>query len=230
MSEDAAFDTRGLRDGAVKITPLALGVLVYGAVYGVLAGQAGVSVAEAAALSGLVFAGAAQFVALDMWADPLPVAALITTTIAVNLRHVLMGAAVSPYLSRVKPGQAYLSVFFMVDEGWALSLAQFQRGYRRVSFLLGTGLTLYAAWVSSTIFGITMGRLLPAPETFGIDFAFTAMFISLLALFWRGRGDLPPWLAAGAAALLAEHFLPGKWYIILGGLTGALTGMFRHGR
>lgn len=230
MSRPEIFDARGIRDGALKILPLALGVLVYGAVYGVLAGQAGVTVAEAVALSGLVFAGASQFVALDMWVEPLPVAAIIATTIAVNLRHVLMGAAMSPYLCRIKPHQAYISVFFMVDEGWALSLAEFQRGYQRVSFLLGTGLTLYAAWLSSTLFGITMGNLLPAPETYGIDFAFTAMFIALLALFWRGKGDLPPWIVAGVAAVAAEQLLPGKWYIIIGGLAGAVTGMARHGR
>lgn len=230
MDSEIVFDARGVRDGALKIMPIAAGVLAYGAVYGVLAGQAGMSVAEACAMSALVYAGASQFVALDLWGQPLPVLALIATTLAVNLRHVLMGAAVSPLFSRVRPLPAYISMFFLVDEGWALSMAQFQRGYKRVSFMLGTGLTLWAAWVAATLFGITLGGLMPAPETVGLDFAFTAMFIGLLALFWKGRGDLPPWLAAAAVAVLAEHFLPGKWYIILGGLAGALTGGLRRGR
>src|SRR5215470_13566054 len=97
MEEKATFTRRGLLDGTRMILPLALGAFTYGAVFGVLARQAGLSVLEALLMSGLVFAGASQFVALGLWTAPLPIVALISTTLIVNLRHVLMGAALRPW-------------------------------------------------------------------------------------------------------------------------------------
>lgn len=224
------FGWDGVRAGFVRALPAALGVAAYGLVYGVLARQAGLALWEGLALSGLVFAGASQFVALDLWIHPLPVSALILTTLAVNLRHVLMGAVLRPWFGCLPPGQAYASMFFLVDEGWALTLAELNAGGSRASFLLGAGLAFYAAWVGSTGLGMTAGALLGDPARLGMDFAFTAMFLALLAGMWRGKGDLLPWLAAGAAALLVERVAPGKWHIVAGGLAGGLMGALRHGR
>ena len=228
MTHEATFDFDGLRAGAVKTLPVALGVAVYGLVYGMLAGQAGMTLGQTAAMSALVFAGASQFVALDLWTDPLPVAALVITALVVNLRHVLMGAAVQPWFSRVSPAKAYGSMFFMVDESWALAVADFNRGNVRCSFMLGSGLVLFATWLSASVGGMLAGGLVPDPARFGLDFAFTAAFIALLAGLWRGRSDLPIWLAAGLVAVAASLFFPGKWYILAGGLAGGVTGALRH--
>jgi len=224
------FDLAGLRLGAVAVAPVALGVATYGLVYGMLAGQAGMTLAEAGGMSALVFAGASQFVALEMWTRPLPVAALALMALVVNLRHVLMGAALGPHLSGVGPLRAYGSMFFMVDEGFALAAAYHARGGRKASFLLGTGLVLYAAWVGSTLAGHAAGALVPDPARYGLDFAFTAAFLALLAGLWRGRGDAVIWLVAAAVAVAGQQLLPGKWYILLGGLAGGLAGLVRHGR
>ena len=224
------FGWDGVRAGFVRTLPVALGVAAYGLVYGVLARQAGLSLWEGLSLSGLVFAGASQFVALDLWAHPLPVSALIVTTLAVNLRHVLMGATLRPWFGGLTPLQAYGSMFFLVDEGWALTLTELNSGGSRASFLLGTGLALYLAWVGATGLGMTAGSLLGDPARLGMDFAFTAMFLALRAGLGRGRRDLAPWRAAGAVALLGEYFVPGKWHIVAGGRAGGLAGALRHGR
>lgn len=225
---ETPFDRAGLARGLLKISPLALGVFFYGVLFGVLAGQAGLSLAQASGMSVLVFAGAAQLISLDLWIEPLPVAALVATVLAVNLRHVLMSASLHPWLSRISPLKAYGSLFFMVDESWALSLAEMQRGERSASFLIGAGLGVFITWNAGTVLGFTAGELLPPPESIGLDFAFTAMFIGLMALFWKGVSDLPPWLVAAAAALLSEALLPGKWYIVIGGLAGSLAGAMRY--
>lgn len=225
-----SFDMAGVRLGAVRVVPVALGVVAYGLVYGMLAGQAGMSLAEAGLMSATVFAGASQFVALDMWTQPLPVAALALMALVVNLRHVLMGASLAPHLVGLGTGRAYGSMFFLVDEGYALAAAYHARGGRKGSFLLGTGLVLFAAWTGSTLAGHAAGALVPDPARYGLDFAFTAAFLALLAGLWRGRGDVPVWLSAALAAVLAEQLLPGKWYILVGGLAGGLAGAVRHGR
>ncbi len=64
---------------------------------------------------------------------------------------------------------------------------------------------------------------------FAMDFAFLAVFISLAVSLWRGKKDVLPWLVAVVASILAEKFLPGKWYIAIGGISGAMSSVWVSG-
>jgi len=64
------------------------------------------------------------------------------------------------------------------------------------------------------------------PEAYGLDFVFVAVFPALVTTLWRGRRDLLPWLIAAASAVLCQQMLPGKWYIVVGGIGGALVPVF----
>jgi len=226
--EPVRFDMQGALDGAKKSIPIAASVFAYGLVFGVLARQAGLSLLEALLMSGLVFAGASQFVALGLWAAALPVGAIILTTLIVNLRHLLMGASISPWFSRLPFARAYGTLFFLSDESWALLMGDFARGKRNAAFLLGSGAALYIAWVSAAIVGRTLGGVIQDPAQWGLDFAITAVFIALLVGLWRGKQDILPWIVAAIVAAAAAHWLPGKWYILLGALAGSLIGVVRH--
>lgn len=222
----ARLSLESARQGALRTLPVALSVFAYGMVYGLLTRQAGLSMMESILSSGLVFAGSAQFVALDMWTHPLPITALIFTTFIVNLRHVLMSASLAPWMRGLPPRTTLPLLFLLVDESWAMTYGAVQRDKADIGFLLGSGLLLWAAWMGATITGRLAGAAIPDPEAFGLDFAFTAVFLSLLAGLWKGKGDIPPWLAAAVTALAVHHFLPGKWYIVAGGLAGSLTGLW----
>ena len=63
----------------------------------------------------------------------------------------------------------------------------------------------------------------------GLDFAFTAVFLALLAGMWKGRADLLLWAVAAVVAVAAHYWLAGQWYILLGGLAGSLAGVVRRG-
>ena len=227
--EGVAFDLAGALEGARRCLPLALSVFAYGLVFGILARQAGLSPAESVLMSAMVFAGAAQFVALGLWATPLPVAAIVATTRVVNLRHLLMGAALAPLLLRMRRrSAAYASVFFMVDESWALTVGEQAKGSRNGAFLLGSGLAVFVAWVGATFLGRTVGDAVGDPARWGLDFAFTAVLAALLVGLWRGRSDLLPWVSAAAVAVVASRLLPGNWHILLGALAGSLMGATRR--
>src|SRR5260370_33781459 len=115
-------------------------------------------------MSAFVFAGASQFVALTLWiVTPLPVITIILTTFIVNLRHVLMGASLRPWCARLAPSKVYTSVFFMVDESWALAISYFAAGGRDGAFLLGSGWFLFVSWGSSTPGGQSDGVSVPRP-------------------------------------------------------------------
>jgi 4-azaleucine resistance transporter AzlC len=218
------FTRRGFAAGATRMLPLLPGVVALALLYGYLAVERGLSVAEAGLTSALVFAGASQFLALQLWTDPLPVGALFATVITVNVRHVLMGATMRPWLGGLPAGKAYASLYFMTDEAWGLSVAEMSRGGRDAAFLPGAGFCLYVFWVGGSIVGGAFGGAVPDPERYGITFVFTAFFLALLSGFWRSRADLVPWGIAVATALVLEKVLPGTWYILLGALAGSLTG------
>ena len=227
ISEKMTFTFTGVLLGAKRAIPLALSVCAVGVAFGMLSRQARLSVIDALLMSGLVYAGASQFVALSLWtAIPFPVIPIILTTFIVNMRHMLMGASLRPWYAKLSPWKVYTTVFFMVDESWALTMSDFAKGGRDAGFLLGSGFTLYLAWVSSTLIGRTAGAWIQNPAQWGLDFAFIAVFAALLVGMWKGKSNLLPWVVAAVVAVAAAHWLPGKWYILLGGIAGSAVGAF----
>jgi len=223
------FGFEGIRQGFVKTIPLSFSIATYGLLFGILAGQTGLSFLEGTFMSAFVFAGASQLIVLDMWFYPLPVFTIIFTTFAVNLRHILMGASLHKWLSKLSKFWAYFSLFFMVDESWAITFGEMDKKSTKGLFLLGSGLLAFVSWVGSTIVGLTFGGLIVNPEKWALDFAFTAVFIALLAGLWKGKKDIPSWLIAAITAVIVSIFLPGKWYIISGGIIGGLVGVYQNG-
>jgi 4-azaleucine resistance transporter AzlC len=225
-----AFTARGAVRGARAVLPILPGAAAFGLIYGFLAGERGLTALEIGLTSMLVFAGASQFLALELWGEPLPVAGLVAGVLVINLRHLLMGPALLPWLVEVRPSQAYASLYFMTDESWGASVAELRRGGRDAAFLIGAGLTLYAVWVTTSVLGRAAGDLSGLVERWGLEFLTTAFFVALLAGFWRGRADALPWIVAGGTAVSVKLALPGTWYIMAGALAGSLIGAWRDAR
>lgn len=122
-----------------------------------LARDAGLQVTTAVLMSATVLAGAAQLVAVGVWDWPVPVVAVVGATLVVNLRYLLVGAALRPWLAHLSPGRAYASLFFMADENWALIVEDLHSGRGRGAFLLGSGLAIWLCWVVATAVGAIAG-------------------------------------------------------------------------
>lgn len=118
-------------------------------------------------------------------------------------------------------------LFLLVDESWALTLGALSKGLADLGFMLGSGLLLWLTWISSTCTGRLLGAAIPDPRAFGLDFAFTAVFLALLAGLWKGKDALPAWFVAALTALAVHAVLPGKWHIVAGGFAGSLSGLWR---
>lgn len=230
VEETISFTLSGALAGAKRCVPIAVSGVAIGLVFGVLARQAGFSPVEAWLMSALVFSGAAQFVVIGIWASPVPLAGVVLATLVVGLRHLLMGAALAPWFSKLSKRKAFGSVFFMADENWAMTMAEFQKGKKDAAFLIGGGLVMFVSWSTFTFVGSAAGSFIEDPAKWGLDFAFTAVFIALLVGLWRGKSSLLPWAVAAVVAVLGYEFLPGHWYILLGGLAGSLAGVMFRGR
>jgi 4-azaleucine resistance transporter AzlC len=213
--------------GARACIPVVISVAAYGVVWGVLARGAGLSLLEVVLMSGLVFAGSAQFVALDLWtATPasLPIGPLILAALIVNLRYLLLTATLRPLFGAREQTKGALIMGIVSDETWAMTVGEMARGRGTVAFLLGGGILAYICWMATTVIGHSLGSAIEDPRSLGLDFAFTATFLALLLGMWKGKGDVVPWLVAALAAIVSARLIPGSWYILIGGIVGSLAG------
>jgi 4-azaleucine resistance transporter AzlC len=225
-----AFSLDGFFRGVRRALPLAPGDVAVGLLFGVLSKQAGLSAGEAILMSAVVNAGSSQFVAIGMWRVPIPVIPIVATTLLVNLRHVLMGLTIRPWLSRLPAWQRYPAAFCVTDESWAMSMVEFESGRPDGAFLVGVGATLYVGWVIVTVIGTLTGAVIHDPERWGLDFAFVAVFLALLTSLAKGWGSLPPWALAAGAAIAANRLLPGNWYVLVGAAAGCIPAALRSPR
>lgn len=230
MAEDIAFTSSGALIGIRQSVPFIASDFAYGVVFGVLARQAGMSLAEVILMSGLVVSGSAQLIVVGLWVSPLPVATIILTTLVVSLRYLVMGATLRPWFERLSRLKTYGTIFFMSDENWALTMREFASGRSDGAFMLGSGILLTLSWLGFSILGYVIGGVVSDPAQWGLDFAFVAVFLALLVGMWKGKADLLPWGGAAVVAVAAARWLPGEWYILLGALAGSFVGALRHGK
>ncbi|GGY05979.1 branched-chain amino acid ABC transporter permease [Litchfieldella qijiaojingensis] len=226
----ARLDLPGTLSGIKRMAPLSLFVIVFGLAFGVAALQRGLSGLETLLMSALVFAGASQFAALELWGPQIPLIALIATTFAINARHLLMGAALYPWLRHLPTRQRYASLTVLSDANWAMAAADHQRGETNVGMLVGGGLAIWLAWMIGTLMGVVFGSGITDPERYGLD---VIMGCFLLAMLVGGKRDLSmllPWSVAALSALAAMAWLPENSHVIVGALAGGVAGLLVPGK
>jgi 4-azaleucine resistance transporter AzlC len=209
-----------MRRGFSAILPLTIAVVPIGLVFGAVAATKGLSPLEAMLMSALVFAGGSQFVAMDIWTHPASIAAVGAAALLVNIRHVLMGAPISRHMVAFSSRQKVMSMLFLADEIWAV--AEFRAREHRLTpaWFFAAALPFYMVWVLSGLTGAILGAMVGDPAVIAMDFVFPAVFVILIAGFWRGSRTGLILLGSGAVALLVHQFVPGVWYILGGALGG----------
>jgi len=225
-SRRVVFTRAGIWRGARASLPLWLGMVPFGLVIGVLADAKGLSLTETLLMSALVYAGAAQLLALELWTDPAPIGAAIVAALVVNIRMAPMGAAMAPWLDRLRGLRLWGTLATLVDHSFALAVQDQRRGGRDAGYLLGVGLALWVSWVPTTAVGHLAGSLVRVPPGHPMFFASVAAFLSIMVGLWRGpRADLGPWAVAGLVALAAHRAaLPVPLPLLLGSFAGAAVG------
>lgn len=222
---DTSRPTPGhLVDGFRRMAPLSLFVIVFGLAFGVAALQQGLSAAETLLMSGLVFAGAAQFATLELWGDTIPLLPLVAITLAINARHLLMGAAFYPHLRDLPSGRRYASLILLSDANWAMAMTGGSSA-ARLGILVGGGLALWSTWMLGTGLGVAFGSGISEPERFGLDAIMGCFLLAMLVGDKRDLGVLLPWGAAALAALAAMAWLPPHAHVIVGALAGGVVGL-----
>lgn len=219
----------GFLRGARATLPLTVGLLPFALVVGVLAQTQGLSALEQVLMSALVYGGASQILALELWTDPAPIASATLAALAVNLRFALMGPALAPWFDAVRGWRRWLMVGTIVDHAWALAVTEMRAGRHDALFYLGTAAMMWSTWLVNTALGHALGAVVALPRGHPLFFAAPGCFIALLVPFWRGRGDVAPWAVAAAVSLGIGPLLPSPALaVVAGAVAGSLVGALRE--
>jgi 4-azaleucine resistance transporter AzlC len=214
--------------GGVRATlPLLAGDVPFGLVYGVQAGAAHVPPLVAIAMSSIIFAGSAQIIAVSQLgaAPPVPYPITVLTTLVVNLRHLLYGAAMSPRWRHLPRRWKWLLAYLLTDEAFAVTNGRYQQpddSPCKHWFYLGAALTLWTSWQAVTLLGVVVGGQVPA--SWGLDFSVALTFIGIILPVLRDRAVIAAAVAAGLAAVPA-YSLPLQLGLIVAAAVGIVTGM-----
>jgi 4-azaleucine resistance transporter AzlC len=226
MRHRTAFDYRQIRKGFIDSLPVMVSVSAFGIVYGVLAVQSGLTLTEAFLSCVIVLAGMAQFASLPLFAAHVSPFAIIGTTFIINMRHFIMGAAVSRRFSEHTLFGKLAASYFLIDESFAMASAWAEKGRKGSvrDYMIGSGIAVLVSWTAGSVAGGLFGNFLGDPKAYGLDFAAAAAFIGLLAPQVKGKGDLVVLLSAAIISVSVSLFAGGSWHILVSGIVASLIG------
>lgn len=221
-----ALSPAKVRSEFLRLVPISLFVLAFGAAFGLAAVQKGFEPLQALLMSITVFAGASQFAVVDMWGAEVSLLPLIAVVFAINSRHLLMGASLYPMLREMSPGRRYGILLLLTDANWAVSAQEYQRGIRNLEVILGGGFAIWMAWIIGTWVGVYFGGLLRDPQSLGLDMVLGCFLMAMALGGNKSPRTLVAWTLAAVSSLAAWKWLPPNTHVVVGALAGGAVGFF----
>ncbi len=217
----AAF-VQGLRAGA----PFLIAIVPFGAVFGVVATEAGLNLAQTMAFSVLVIAGAAQLTAIQLMTDNAPTVIVLAAALAVNLRMAMYSASLAPHLGTAPLWKRGLVAYLMVDQAYALAFNRFENQpalpvAAKLAYYFGAVSTVAPAWYGATLAGALLGEVIPAelPITLMVPVTFLALVGPLLRTLAHVAAAF-----ASVVAALAFGFLPYSLGVLVAAVLAMMVG------
>lgn len=213
---------RGFRDAL----PFIFVAGPFGMLFGVLATEAGLDLFETMTFTMTVFAGSAQFTALQLMQDQAPTLIVIASALAVNLRVAMYSASLTPYLGAAPLWQRAIAAYFTVDQSYALSVVKFEDTpemtlSQRLAYFAGTNAPIAPVWYVATLFGALMGTAIP--ESLALDFALPITFLAMIGPALRTGPHVIAAFVAIVMSLVAAG-LPYNLGLLVAGLAGMMAG------
>lgn len=179
----SAFWT-GLRDGL----PFVFIVVPFAVLFGVVAIDAGLSLAQTLGFTILVIAGAAQFAAIQLMLDNAAIGFVLLAALAVNLRMAMYSAALVPYLGAAPMWQRALISYLNFDQSYMMAIGKYEAEpdmtvKERAHYFLGVASAIAPLWCVATLVGALVGAAIP--EALALDFILPIAFLSMVAPMMR---------------------------------------------
>jgi predicted branched-subunit amino acid permease len=216
--------SQDFREGFVEMLPACVGLIPFGLVCGVGAQAAGADALAALGMATIIFSGAAQVLAVPLYAAGAPTAVIIITCFVLGLRFLMYSAAMAPYMKPLPVAWQRALAFLLTDQAFAASIRRFNaKDDPRGGGLhfLGCGAALWLMWIVTNMSGFFAGNAIPA--SWSLDFAVPLCFIALVAPLFRTVPAIVTAITAGFA-VVALAALPMKLALIAAGLLGIVAG------
>ncbi|MCL2864525.1 MAG: AzlC family ABC transporter permease [Lachnospiraceae bacterium] len=192
---------KALRAALPLTIPVLMGYLFLGIAFGVLLSRIGYHVGWAFLMSVFIYAGAMQFVVIELLASPFGLFNALLLTLTVNARHLFYGFSLLEKFSISGKLKPYM-IFSLTDETYSLlCVAESPQGVNRKWFRFFIAALNHLYWVLGSLLGNVAGTLLDFDYT-GIEFAMTALFIVIFIEQWEStKKHLPALLGLGLSLL-----------------------------
>ena len=219
MSASREF-LRGLRRGL----PITVAAAPFGFLFGTLAVDNGLTVAEATLMSATIFGGASQMVGIDLFGTGVLPWLIVLSIFAVNFRHVLYSAALGRRVGHWSPAQRAFGFFFLTDPQYAEAERHAQTG-APIGFVwyMGVAAPVYVCWIAEAWLGALFGRLIPDTQAIGLDFLLPIYFLGLVLGFRKRPLWLPVVAVSATVSVAAHHFIGSPWHVSAGAAAGVLV-------
>jgi predicted branched-subunit amino acid permease len=218
------IDSKDFREGFVEMLPACIGLIPFGLVCGVGAQAAGADWLAALGMATIIFSGAAQVLAIQLYAAGAPTAVIILTCFVLGLRLLMYSAAMAPYLKPLPASWQRGLAFLLTDQSFAAAIRRFNQTHDPRGgglHFLGCGAALWAMWVATNLAGYFMGNTIPA--SWSLDFAVPLCFIALVAPLFRSTPAIAAGLVSGVA-VIALAAMPMRLSLIVAGIMGIVVG------
>lgn len=227
ISDDNSTASRLWLEGAKASIPIILTAGPFGALFGALAVESGLSVFDATMMSALVFAGASQLVGIELFGQNIPGWIIVLSIFAVNFRHILYSAAIGPHISHWSVPRQMIGFFFLIDPSYAEAERRVEkRKSVDFSWYLGLMIPTYLVWVAVSWVGAVLGNILEDSYKWGIDFMLPIYFLGLVMGFRKRSFWLPVVVVSATASILASKTIGSPWHVSIGAIAGILFAAF----
>jgi predicted branched-subunit amino acid permease len=216
---DTLFRT-GLKGGAI----VALSAAPFGALFGAVAVDNGLSILEAILMSATIYAGASQLVGIELFGQKLEPWLIVLSIFAVNFRHILYSAAMVRSVEHWPVINRIVAFFFLVDPQFAETVRKQENGEPvRFSWYLGFALAIYFPWVATTAIGAFFGEMIGDPKALGFDVLLPVYFMGMVIGFRKRDNFYSVMVASALASIAAYHFVGSPWHVSIGAAAGILV-------
>ncbi len=222
----------GVRDGA----PFILMAVPFATLFGVVATDAGLTLAQAMGFTVLVIAGAAQFAAVQLMVENASIAFVLLAALAVNLRMAMYSASLVPYLGSAPLWKRACIAYLNFDQTYITSVARYEARPEmsvsdRVAYFFGVATPITPSWFGMTLVGILAGQAIP--EAWALDFIMPIMFLAMVAPMLKSVAHVAAAAMSVGVALVLNGLPAGTGLLIAAAaamITGALVEVWMEGR
>lgn len=213
--------------GARDTIPLVLAAIPFGIVYGALAHSSGLSFWTAFAMSAIVFAGSAQFIAIGLITTGAALPVILITVFIVNLRHALYATSLMPHVVDLPQKWRLPMAFFLTDETFATVTNRLARVVNDTDirwYYLGSALFMYLNWQLCTYIGLALGQQIPTIKNWGLDVAMVVAFIGIVIPLLKTKAHWGCAIVASVTGLLTYDW-PHQTGLLFASICAIITGL-----